>query len=319
MGTPTGRPALLSILVPVFNEEGNVRLLYERALPVLESLGVPWEIVFVDDGSRDETFPRLRALHEEDRRVRVVRLRRNFGQTAAMAAGFQHVRGERIVTLDGDLQNDPADIPLLLAKMDEGYEVVSGWRKNRKEPFLERRLPSLVANRLIARLSGVQVHDFGCTLKAYDRRVIERIPVYAETHRFLPAFAPLAGARAAEVVVRHHPRHSGRSKYGLSRVGKVVVDLFALRAILRFSTRPRHGFAGLALPFGVLGLFFAAWTGYLYVRLPSWGAWIVLPGVTFLLFFLWFSLLSFGWFAELVVATGDRERRRVGRLTEGDA
>ncbi|RPJ46179.1 MAG: glycosyltransferase, partial [Candidatus Latescibacterota bacterium] len=190
----------VSVLVPVFNEEGNVSLLAERTLPVLERLGLSWEIVFVDDGSTDGTFARLAEIHEREPRVRVIRLRRNFGQTAALAAGFARVHGRRIVTLDGDLQNDPADIPLLLARMEEGYDIVSGWRKDRKEPFFTRRLPSRAANRLIAAVSGVPLHGFGCTLKAYDRGVLEGLPLYSELHRFLPALASLTGARSTEVV-----------------------------------------------------------------------------------------------------------------------
>lgn len=307
-----GRPAVdLTLVIPVYNEEGNVALLYERCLPVLERGAGTWEIIFVDDGSADGTFARLAEIHRRDRRVRVVRLRRNFGQTVALSAGFDHTRGRRVVTLDGDLQNDPEDIPRILAKMDEGFAVVSGWRRDRKEPFLSRRLPSIVANRLISWLSGVRLHDYGCTLKGYDRSVVERLHIYAEMHRFLPAFAALTGARTAEIEVRHHPRHSGRSKYGLSRVGKVIADLLALQMLLHFSGKPRYWFNYVALPFGVLGVFVGAWAAYWYVREPYTGPEIVLPGTTFLLFFLWIYLVSLGWFAELVSATGNY---RPGRL-----
>lgn len=303
------RPVDLSILVPVYNEKENVGALHAETVPVLDRLGLTWEMVFVDDGSIDGTHEALAAIRREDARVRVVRLRRNFGQTTALAAGFDYARGDRVVTLDGDLQNDPRDIPLLLEKMNEGYEVVSGWRRDRKEPFLTRRFPSAAANRLIAYLSGVPIHDFGCTLKAYDRSVFERLPLYAETHRFLPALASLSGARMTETVVRHHPRRSGRSKYGLSRVGKVLVDLLALQMILHFSTRPRRWFGALALPFAVSGTVCGAWAAAAYLAEPEGPPAIVLPGATFLLFFLSFFLLSLGWFAELVAATGIREKR----------
>jgi glycosyltransferase involved in cell wall biosynthesis len=299
----------LSILVPVYNEEGSVRLLVERMMPVLEGLGMTWEVVFVDDGSTDATFARLAEVHAREPRVRVVRLRRNFGQTAALAAGFARVKGRRIVTLDGDLQNDPADIPLLLARMEEGYDIVSGWRRNRQESFWRRTLPSRTANWLIARVSGVSLHDFGCTLRAYDRTVVDGLPLYSEMHRFLPALASLTGARSTEVVVSHHARHAGRSKYGLSRVFRVFVDLLTLQMILRFSTRPREWFGHLAMPFGLLGVLVGLWATYWYVREPYPIPVIVVPGATFLLFYLWFSLLSFGWFAELLAGIGCRERR----------
>jgi len=304
----------LSLVIPVYNEEGNVRLLWERSVPVLDRLGVSWEMIFVDDGSTDGTFAELGRLHSEDRRVRVTRLRTNFGQTVALAAGFDRCRGARVVTLDGDLQNDPADIPAILAKMDEGYSVVSGWRQKRKEPFLRRRLPSIIANWMISRLSGVYLHDYGCTLKGYDREVIRRLHIYGEMHRFLPALASLAGATAAEVPVRDHPRRWGRSKYGLSRVGKVLADLVALQMILRFSSRPRYWFAYLALPFALLGGIMAVWAIYGYVRGAAGGLPIVLPGATFLLFFLWIYLVSLGWFTEIVALTGEGGR---GRLLSG--
>lgn len=302
----------LTVVVPVYNEVGNVGLLFERCRPVLDETGGTWEIIFVDDGSTDGTFERLAGIHRDDARVRVIRLRKNFGQTAALAAGFDHTRGRRVITLDGDLQNDPRDIPEILAKMDEGYAVVSGWRKDRKEPFLSRRLPSIVANHLISALSRVPLHDYGCTLKGYDREVVDQLHIYAEMHRFLPALASLTGARTAEISVRHHERHSGRSKYGLSRIGRVIFDLIVLQMLLHFSTKPRYWFGYLAFPFGFLGCGIGAWEAYLYIRQPYQGPEIVLPGTTFLLFFLWFYLFSLGWFAELVTATGNY---RPGRLT----
>ncbi|MBN1826804.1 MAG: glycosyltransferase family 2 protein [Candidatus Eisenbacteria bacterium] len=311
----------VSVVIPVYDEEGNVRLLHERTRPVLDGLGLSWEILFVDDGSRDGTFDRLREIRERDRRVRVVRLRRNFGQTAALAAGFQHARGDRVVTMDGDLQNDPRDIPAILAKMDEGFQVVSGWRKSRKEPFLTRRLPSITANALISRLSGVPLHDYGCTLKGYEREVAQRLHIYAEMHRFLPALASLTGARAAEVPVRDHPRHSGVSKYGLGRVGRVMADLVALQMILHFASRPRYWFSYLAFPFALAGTVIGLWAAYWYINQPAGQPPIVLPGTTFLLFFAWFYLLSLGWFAEIVTATGNYRQGSMlsGLIGRGEA
>ncbi len=291
-------------MIPVWNEEGNVDLLYRRCLPVLERTGRSWEMLYIDDGSTDNTFPILKKLHEEDPRVRVIRMRRNFGQTAALGAGFDLVRGRYVITIDGDLQNDPEDIPAILEKMDEGYHVVSGWRQNRKENIIKRRIPSIVANRMISWLSGVRLHDYGCTLKGYERRVVRQLHPYAEMHRFLPALASLSGARYTEVPVRDHPRHSGTSKYGLSRVGKVFIDMITLRMILQFSTKPRYWFGAISFPFGLTGLILGVITVYHYWFDPASPSMVVLPGATFLSFYLWFYLFSLGWIAELVSSSG---------------
>jgi len=200
--------------------------------------GIDYELILVDDGSSDGSFALLREIAEGDPRVKVIRFRRNFGQTAAMAAGFDAARGEVIVPMDGDLQNDPADIPMLLAKIDEGYDVVSGWRKDRQDTFINRRLPSIIANGLISRMTGVHLHDYGCTLKAYRREVLDGINLYGEMHRFVPALASQVGARVAELPVRHHPRLHGTSKYGISRTMRVVLDLMTVKFLLSYSTKP---------------------------------------------------------------------------------
>ena len=238
----------LSIVVPVYNERENLPLLHQALKQALSECRYPWEVILVDDGSTDGSADVLEQMAADDPvHVRVVFLRRNFGQTAAIAAGIDHAQGEVIVLMDADLQNDPADIPLLLAKMEEGYDVVSGWRKNRQDPFFTRVLPSRIANGLISWVTGVHLHDYGCTLKAYRREVLRDFRLYGEMHRFIPAYAASVGARIAEVVVRHHPRKFGRSKYGLTRTLKVVLDLFTVKFLLSFFYKPIYLFGGLGL------------------------------------------------------------------------
>lgn len=238
----------LSVIVPVFNEEDNIPLLHSSISRVLREQQLAYEVIYVDDGSTDTTYLRLSRLAEEDPTIRVVRFRRNFGQTAAIAAGVQHSRGKILVFLDGDLQNDPADIPRLLAKLEEGYDVVSGWRKHRQDAQLSRKLPSWLANRLISKVSGTHLHDYGCTLKAYRREVFEHVRLYGEMHRFIPAYAALAGAAIAEIEVTHHPRRFGASKYGISRTFRVMLDLLTLKFLGSFGTKPLYAFGmpGLA-------------------------------------------------------------------------
>jgi glycosyltransferase involved in cell wall biosynthesis len=236
----------LSIILPIYNEAENIPLLYDELVPVLESIGRSFEIIAVDDGSRDNSFALLAALHERDPRLGVVRLRRNFGQTAAFAAGFDRATGATILTMDADLQNSPADIPALLEKIDEGYDVVSGWRQNRwKEgisTFFTRRIPSATANWLISTVTGVHLHDYGCTLKAYCSDVVREINLYGDLHRFIPAVASHYGVSIAEVPVSYRPRKFGQSKYGLGRTVRVLLDLLTVRFLLSYSTRPIHIF-----------------------------------------------------------------------------
>ena len=230
---------ILSIVVPVYNEEDNIHPLFEKIQTVCETIGDTYEVLFVDDGSSDATFAVLSKLRKRVPQVVVIRFKENAGQTAAMAAGFEFARGERIISMDGDLQNDPADIPKLLEKLDEGYDLVCGWRKERQDKFLTRRVPSIVANWIIGKVTGVPIHDNGCSLKAYRASVIKRVPLYGEMHRFIPAMSTVAGARIAEIVVTHHPRRFGQSKYGLGRVWRVALDIIAFKLIIFvFTPRP---------------------------------------------------------------------------------
>lgn len=241
---------MISVTVPICNEAGNLPTLCERIRTTLEAVGRPWELILVNDGSSDGSDVLLDELAAVEPRFKVVHFRRNFGQTAAMMAGFDFAQGEIIIPIDGDLQNDPADIPKLLAKLDEGYDVCSGWRKDRKDNALKRNLPSIMANRLISFVSGVRLHDFGCSLKAYRREVIEGVRLYGEMHRFLPVYTSWHGARIAEVEVNHYARVSGHSKYGLERVLKVIADLIVVKFLDRFQQKPMY-------LFGAVGLF--AW------------------------------------------------------------
>jgi glycosyltransferase involved in cell wall biosynthesis len=227
-----------SIVVPLFNEEESIEPLNEHILKVLETLERTAEVIYVDDGSTDATFLKLQRLSQADERIRVIRLRRNFGQTAAFSAGFDFAHGDVVITMDGDLQNDAADIPMLLDKIDEGYDVVSGWRIKRQDVFLTRRLPSQIANALISKVTGVQLHDYGCSLKAYRSEVVKNINLYGDMHRFIPALASWMGIQVAEVPVNHSARKYGRSKYGLGRTVKVLLDLLTVKFLLDFATRP---------------------------------------------------------------------------------
>ena len=245
----------LSIVVPVYNEEKNLLPLHAEITAACRSLKRTYEIILVDDGSRDGSFQVLRGIQASDSRVRVIRLRRNFGQTAALSAGFDNARGEIIVTLDSDLENDPADIGLLVAKIDEGYDLVSGWRKNRwKKHFFTRRLPSLMANRLISGITKVRLRDYGCTLKAFRREVIKNIHLYGEMHRFIPAIAAAVGVTIAEVPVNFRPRVHGKSKYGISRSVRVLLDLLTVKFLLNYATRPLQIFGLMGLVSGAAGL-----------------------------------------------------------------
>lgn len=254
----------LSLIIPVYNEEENLRALFDAICTAVKPVTASWEVVFIDDGSTDGSLDILRQLAvAEPEHVRVVVFRRNFGQTAAIAAGLDNSRGEIIVLLDADLQNDPMDIPMLLRKLDEGYDVVSGWRKLRKDNAVTRTLPSVMANALISAVTGVHLHDYGCTLKAYRRSALEGFRLYGEMHRFIPVFAHSIGARITEVPVRHHPRRFGKTNYGLDRTLKVILDLMTAKFLLSYSNKPMRlfGGAGLALGFGGSALML-----YLFIR-----------------------------------------------------
>jgi glycosyltransferase involved in cell wall biosynthesis len=251
--SPTVSDLEVSVVVPLFNEAENVYDLYHVLRQAMVLTGRKWEVIFIDDGSTDDTYPILRDLHYQDAHVRVLRLRRNFGQTAAMSAGFDAARGSVIVCMDGDLQNDPSDIERLLKTLDDDYDVVSGWRVNRQEGFWMRRLPSRVANWLISKITGVHLHDYGCTLKAYRANVVKELRLYGEMHRFIPALIGGNGARITELPVQHHQRRHGSSKYGLSRTVRVLFDLMTVKFWLSFLTRPLQIFGLLGLATGVPG------------------------------------------------------------------
>lgn len=254
----------LSLVIPIFNEAPNLELLYDGISSAVKPLHLTWEVIFVDDGSTDESLKVLRQLVQKDaRHVRVVVFRRNFGQTAAITAGFDHSTGEIIILLDADLQNDPADIPLLLAKLNEGYDVVSGWRKTRLDNPITRNLPSMIANGLISWVTGVRLHDYGCSLKAYRRDSLEGFRLYGEMHRFIPVFAHSIGARIAEIPVQHHPRRFGKANYGLERTTKVVLDLFTVKFLLSYSIKPMRLFGGAGLVLISAGSVLLI---YLYIR-----------------------------------------------------
>ena len=301
----------LSLIVPVYNEEENLPLLYDAIHQALAPLSKTWEMVLVDDGSQDGSLGVLTELAEKDlEHIRVVSFRRNFGQTAAIAAGIDHAQGEIIVLLDADMQNDPADIPMLLEKLDEGYDLVSGWRKYRQDTYVTRTLPSNMANKLISWTTGVSLHDYGCTLKAYRRDVLEGFRLYGEMHRFIPVFANSVGAKITEVPVNHHPRKFGKTKYGLERTLKVVLDLFTVKFLVSYSSKPIYlfGGAGLVLAFGS-----GAMLAYLFVR-RIWAGVSVMGSplfqVSIMLFVMGFQSMLMGLIAELLVRTYYESQRK---------
>lgn len=253
----------ISIVIPIRNESPNIPELYRELTATLGGWGHSYEILIVDDGSTDDSFELLARLQERDARLRIIRFRRNFGQTAAFAAGFAHARGRIIVTVDGDLQNDPNDIPRMVAKIGEGFDIVCGWRKDRKDPWLTRRLPSAMANRLISVATGVRLHDYGCSLKVFRAEVVKPLRLYGEMHRFLPAIASEMGVNIAEVVVNHRARRHGRSKYGLDRTVRVILDLLTVKFLLSYSTRPLQIFGLVGILMGSLGAGISAWLAYL--------------------------------------------------------
>jgi len=293
----------ISVVIPLLNEEKNVDILYNELIDVLTRPERQFEIIFIDDGSTDESFNILSRIQNSDSRVIVIRLRKNFGQTAALAAGFDLARGDIIVTLDADLQNDPADIPLLLAKSEQGYDLVNGWRADRKDPFINRRLPSIIANRIISFTTNVKLHDYGCTLKAIRKDVIENIQLYGEMHRFIPAIASGMGVRIAEVKVNHRARRFGVSKYGISRTIRVVLDLITVKFLLNYSTRPIQIFGLLGFISGTIGCGTAL---YLLIQrqiysIPLANRPLLLLAI--LLIFIGLQFISLGLVAELQART----------------
>jgi len=252
----------LSVVVPIRNESPNIDELYRELTETLERWGGSYEVIVVDDGSTDDSFNRLVDWQRGDPRWRIIRLRRTFGQTAAFAAGFAHARGRLIATSDGDLQNDPRDLPVMIRRIDEGYDIVCGWRKDRKDPWLSRRLPSDLANRLISIATGVKLHDYGCSLKVFRAEIVKSLKLYGEMHRFLPAIASEMGVNISEVVVNHRRRVHGRSKYGISRTVRVILDLVTVKFLLSYSTRPLQIFGLIGLPMGLIGAGISGWLAY---------------------------------------------------------
>lgn len=293
----------LSIVIPLYNEAENIEPLYAELSAALAEVGRAYEVIIVDDGSRDDSFARLKAVHERDPRWRVIRFRRNFGQTAGFSAGFDAARSQIVITSDADLQNDPRDIPRLLAKMAEGYDIVSGWRVNRKEPFLSRRLPSMIANRLISGATGVTLHDYGCSLKAYRSEVVKSVRLYGELHRFIPAIASWMGVSVAEVPVNDRARRFGRSKYGINRTFKVFLDLITVRFILGYATRPLHIFGGLGLILSLLGIVTGLYLSFIKLALGQQIGSRPLLLLAILLVVLGVQMISIGLLAEMVMRT----------------
>ncbi len=314
MSTTVATPEL-SVIVPFYNEEDNVTRMHAAIVGALEPLGLPFEIVCVDDGSRDRTLELATEIARGDPRVRIVKFRRNYGQTPAMAAGIEQARGKVLVTMDGDLQNDPADIGSFLAKIGEGYDIVVGWRFNRQDKLVSRKIPSKIANWLIGRVTGVPIKDNGCSLKAYRADLIKQIPLYSEMHRFIPAMASIAGPRIAEIKVRHHARQFGQSKYGLSRVYKVLLDLMVIKTVASFTSRPLVWFCLLAMPLLATGLFAIGWS------LKSWFETqgimpLPIAGSGVILVFGALIMICSGVLGELIYKLGDLRERQFSRLTE---
>lgn len=316
----------ISIVIPVFNEEESVDLLCEKLKEALEPLSLRYETVLVDDGSSDQTWGKLLENKKKYPFLHLIRFRRNFGQTAAMAAGLDHAEGRIIITMDADLQNDPKDIPLLLEAMTDDVDVVSGWRKDRKDPFINRRLPSMLANGLISRITGVHLHDYGCTLKAYRKEVIKDVRLYGEMHRFIPALAHWVGGKVVEVPVHHHARQFGTSKYGIGRTFRVVLDLITVKFLLRYSTGPMQILGKIGFQLGFLGALLLAFifglnlfanlsgilvAGYDLVKRPVW------PIMGFMLVGFGIQFIGLGLLSEMTIRTyHESQNKRIYAIRE---
>lgn len=300
----------ISCVIAVCNEEKTVRPLLERLFEVLERLGRSWEIIVIDDGSTDGSYAALLEIARREPRLRIIRFRRNFGQTAAFAAGFEMAQGSIVVTMDADLQNDPADVPMLLDKLEEGYDIVSGWRARRQDPFLNRRLPSLIANWIIGRVTGVRLHDYGCALKVYRAEVVKNIHIYGELHRFIPALASWMGVRVTELPVHHEPRRFGRSKYGIDRTTRVILDLLTVRFLLSYGTRPSHVFGLVGLLSSAAGLAMGLYLSYVKLVLgqPIGNRPLLILSV--LLLVVGVQMVTMGLLAEMIVRTYYEAQRK---------
>lgn len=303
----------LSVIVPFYNEEDSIGPMHAAIVAAVDPLAIAYEMVFVDDGSRDATAQRIEEIARGDPHVRFVKFRRNYGQTAAMAAGIEYATGEILVTMDGDLQNDPADIELFLDKMAEGYDIVVGWRHKRQDKLMSRKIPSKIANWLIGKVTGVQITDNGCSLKAFRGSLIKRIPLYSEMHRFIPAIASIAGPRIAEIKVRHHARQFGSSKYGLSRIYKVLLDLMVIKTVASFTSRPLLWFAMLCLPLMIIGSVMLI--AGLFTATPDGGMSLPLTGTGIIFLGASVMLLASGTLGELIYRLGDVRPEDFARLT----
>ena len=297
------KPVELSIIVPVLNEAATLPDLAQKLRQELDKFGRIWEIIFINDGSTDHSDRILNDFAEKDTRIRVIHFRRNFGQTAAMMAGFDFARGDILIPIDGDGQNDPADIGKMLALLEQGYDVVSGWRKDRQDNFIQRNVPSILANQLISLVSGVRLHDFGCSLKAYKRTVVDGIRLYGEMHRFLPIYASWHGAKIAEVVVNHHPRRAGRSKYGLERVAKVLLDLLVVKFLDSAAQKPMYVFGGCGIFSLILSVIAFLWM--LYLKIFKNFAFITtpVPLIVVMTFMIGMMCILLGLMAEMIMRT----------------
>jgi len=293
----------ISIILPVLNEEENLEAMNTEIVGVVDKMDIDYEIIYIDDGSTDRSFEILSGLREQNQKIKVIQFRRNFGQTAGLAAGFDHASGDVIITMDSDRQNDPNDIPMLLDKINEGYDLVSGWRFDRQDAWLSRKLPSKIANGLISKITNVKLHDYGCSLKAFRKEVIENIRLYGEMHRFIPAIASWMGVRIAEVKVNHRARVAGTSKYGISRTFRVVLDLITVKFLLQYSARPIHFFGGIGMASGVLGftIAFVMTIQKFFFEVPMGDRPLLLLSV--LLIFIGLQFITFGLLGELMTRT----------------
>ena len=300
---PNASAPVISVVIPLLNEEESIPHLYRAVTDAMEAYGRTYEVIVVDDGSRDRSFALLKEIAEQDPRFTIVRLRRNFGQTAAFSAGFAQARGEVVITMDADLQNDPRDVPLLMAKIDEGFDIVSGWRKDRQDRFWDRRLPSMIANRLISNVTDVQLHDYGCSLKAYRRDVLQHVRLYGELHRFIPALASQVGGTVTEVPVNHHARQYGRSKYGIGRTVRVMLDLITVWFLGTYATRPIHVFGTIGLLSVGMGLLTGFYLTFLKIFFDQdiGGRPLLLLAV--LLVVIGVQLITMGLLGEMVIRT----------------
>jgi glycosyltransferase involved in cell wall biosynthesis len=307
----------LSVVIPVYNELENVEELYRRIKTELQKLSLTYEVIFVDDGSTDGTTEKIKKMKESEPQLKLIIFHKNYGQTEAMAAGFQLAKGDIIVTMDGDLQNDPADIIRIIINLQSGYDLVCGWRQARKDNFLMRTIPSMIANAIISYVTKVKIHDLGCSLKGFKRKIIDSISLYSEMHRFIPIVAVSIGARIAEIPVTHKPRVKGETKYGLSRSWKVLLDLIKVKVLVDFSSKSATLFGFFSIPFWFLGMIFIGKYFYDYLYSQAFYPYsIVIQGTGILHIFLAFSLVSFGYLTELLINTSDyRPNKIIGEIT----